>query len=173
MIYANEALTLIKTLSLYKTLDERQVFKLFPGKESAVQSIITGYVKQKRLTYDAYSGLISMGSEMEPNPDFSLITSFWVLLDFIHRAVYHSTGEYPVKICFFSVEGDYYEIINVPPENEVIINHALSSRADEPGRRIIIVGGKKQISNIHINGVVSFCTVAGDGKVNYFKKGGS
>ena len=42
-----------------------------------------------------------------------MIASFWVLLDFKKAIVYHTDGEFPVKLNFFSKD-EWYEVLYVP-----------------------------------------------------------
>lgn len=73
----------------------------FPKTES-IKSLITSLVKQKRIIYDKENGLLCDSQESANNPDYGMIASFWVLLDFKTAIMYHTDGEFPVKLNFFS-----------------------------------------------------------------------
>ena len=76
------------------------------------------------------------------------------MLDFEKAVVYHTSGEFPVTINFFS-NAEEYEIIYVPEGKEFLLNHILD-----------------QARELHIPHVLAFCTVASDGTVSYYQKGG-
>ena len=65
-----------------------------------------------------------------------MIAAVWVLLDFKEAVVYHTSGEFPVKLHFFS-KSEAYEIIDVGLEQEILISHVLNSLpADDTNRQI-------------------------------------
>ena len=98
-----------------------------------------------------------------------MIAAYWVLLDFGKALVYHTSGEFPITITFFS-EDDEYEIIYVQSGKELLINRVLS-KAKESANRLLIVSSLEQARQIQIPNVIAFCTVGQDGKVSYYRKG--
>jgi len=167
-LYAKEAAELIRIISLYKSLTCGQVFRLFPGKEEAIRNLLTRFIKQKRIVYNPNTGHISANEEYDGNPDSGMIAAFWVLLDFIDKADYHTASDYPVKISFFS-DGELYEIVHVPHEQEIMMNHAMAAKEKEPPKRLIVVENPEQMSETDIPGAIAFCMVSPEGKVNYYK----
>lgn len=165
-LYATEAQEIVRTLTLYKTLACEQIYRIFPGREKNVKNLLTVLIKQGRIFYDSERGLLSGSSECMTSPDTGTIASFWVLLDFIDRAEYHTASDFPVNISFFS-EGELYEIIYVAYGQELLVEHALSEKDDT--RRIIVVESRKQIEQLAIPGVSGYCTVSPEGKISYYK----
>ena len=167
-LYAKESVELIRTISLYKSLTREQVYRLFPGKQQTIKNLLTQLIKQKRLVYNPGTDRISAGEEYDERPDCSMITAFWVLLDFMDKTEYHTASDFPVKISFFS-QDEFYEIVYVPFGQEIMISHAMATKEEDPPRRLVVVDNPDQISNISIRGTVAFCVVSTEGKVNYYK----
>lgn len=167
-LYAKEAAELIRTISLYKSLTSEQVYRLFPGKEESIKNLLTQLIKQKRMVYSPGTDHISAGEEYDERPNSSIITAFWVLLDFIDKTEYHTASDFPVLISFFS-QDEFYEIVHVPHGQEIMLNHAMAAKEKDPPRRLIIVDHPDQIPNINICGTIAFCIVSAEGKVNYYK----
>ena len=97
--------------------------------------------------------------------DPGMVRAAWVLLDFIDRAEYHSSSEFPVKIAFFS-KGELYAAAG----QEALVTHALRQSRDSGGRRIVLVDEPGQIPLLEFPGITGFCTVDGNGNVSYYKK---
>ena len=167
-IYAKEAAELIRSVSMYKALRSEQIYRMFPGKETSIRNLIGVLIKQKRIYYNPDTQLISISEDTDEEFDKMTIAAFWVLLDFYDRIDFHTSSDYPVKLSFFS-DGEFYEIIYVQPEKEVLINHAFDIHADEPGSRLVIVESGMQIDKINIPSTTCYCTVAEDGGVEYYK----
>ena len=87
-----------------------------------------------------------------------MIASFWVLLDFKNAIVYHTDGEFPVKLNFFSKD-EWYEVLYVPQEQEYLINHVMESPTKSDAKRLVVLESEEQASKIHITGVIAFCLV--------------
>ena len=79
------------------------------------------------IIYDKENGLLCDSQESANNPDYGMIASFWVLLDFKTAIMYHTDGEFPVKLNFFSKD-EWYEVLYVPQEQEYLINHVMESQ---------------------------------------------
>ena len=114
----------------YHALKYEQVMKMF-GNQDSIRSLITSLNKQGRIYYDKESGLLCDNPEAAKNPDHGTIAAFWVLLDFEKPILFHTSGDFPVKLHFFS-EDEEYEILYVPPEQEILVDHVMKSI---PGRK--------------------------------------
>jgi hypothetical protein len=167
-IYSKEAAELLRAVSTYKTLSSKQIFSLFPGKSAKIQTIITQLTKQGRIYYNSEYDYLSAVEESGLSTDTGMIAAFWVLLDFIDKAEYHTIGEFPVKICFFA-DSEMYEIAYIQDGSEAVICQTLSLNRDPP-RRLIIVENTNQIANIDVPNIAGFCTVAPDGTVSYYTR---
>ena len=97
------------------------------------------------------------------------IAAFWVLLDFKKALIYHTSGDFPVKLHFFSHD-ETYEIIYVANGQEALMNHVFESIPPREALRIIIIESEKQAGKLTIDGVVAYCMVTPDGSVSYYKK---
>lgn len=168
MIYSHEAADLLRTLSLYKALLETQVYRMFPDKkQQAMHTLVGRYIKDGRIFRDQRRQLLS--ALPEPELDIGMIKAFWVLLDFLDTTEYHSAGDFPVRLYFFS-KAEMYEVIYVQPGQEALISQALMNKADDEGKKIIIVESLKQISNISCSNVSGYCLVDEQGTTHYFKE---
>lgn len=123
-IYQGEGAQLLRFITTYHSLQYEQVLRLFSKNRESIKSLITSLVKQKRIIYDKENGLLFDSQESANNPDYGMIASFWVLLDFKTAIVYHTDGEFPVKLNFFSKD-EWYEVLYVPQEQEYLINHVI------------------------------------------------
>ena len=140
---------------------------MYPGKEKKIENLLSYLVKQRRLhLYDGYYYI--QPPDDEPL-NRGLLASVWVLIDFIDRVEFHSSGDYPAQVIFFA-DGEIYEIIHVAPGKETLINHLLSKPCEEPSMFLILVDNCDQISKLNIPNVAAYCTVSTDGDVTYYQK---
>ena len=108
-IYEREAAALLRDISMYQVITEKQLFLLHPGKEDKTRNLLAYLVRQNRVWQvdDFYCAAQDSTEDM----DRGLLAAVWVLTDFIDRVEYHSVGDYPAKIIFFA-DGEVYEIIH-------------------------------------------------------------
>lgn len=166
-LYRNEALPLINTITTYRTLKKNQLLKMFPPqKTDAIKMLIRRYVNQGMI-FRSEDGIYISGDSCIPI-DEPIINAFWVLLDFLDKAEYHSSGMYPAQICFFA-DKQFYEIIDVPLEKEQMISVALSGQR-ESSRRILVLADVNQMAMLNVSDVAGYCTVSRDGDVSYYQK---
>lgn len=168
-IYHGEAEALLHVITSYHALIYEQVLKTFPRKEDSLKTLIKRLIKQGRIYYDSHQNLLCDTAESANAPDWEMISAYWVLLDFKKALVYHTSGDFPVKIHFFSND-EAYEIISVPAEQEVLINHVLAQTKDTDTNRLVIISSKEQAMRIQIPNVAAFCMVEPDGNVSYYQK---
>ena len=167
-IYNNEAADLLRNISMYRTLTEEQIARLYPGKEPVIKNLLNHLKRQGRIYINPDEQRVSITADDDAKIDFGLLSAVWVLIDFIDKVEYHFAGDFPVKISFFA-NMELYEIIYVPNEQEILINHAVSGDTKSEARRIIIIDAPEQIENIDIPNTSGFCTVTPDGVVCYYK----
>lgn len=167
-IYGQEATELLRIISLYPGLVQRQLEGFFPGKENAVVAGLLVHLKRQ--------GRIQLGGDgtwfpygKTPQVDLGLMQSVWVLLDVIDRVEYHSPGDFPAKIIFFS-NGEIYEIIYAAIGQEALISHALKQGARQDGRRIVLTEDSGQIPLLDFPCIAGFCTVSSTGQVLYYQR---
>lgn len=168
-IYGNEAAGLLRDITMYPGLSDRQLHRFYPGQEGKVDALLTRLVRQGRIYYDAPLHRYFPNAEASAKWDAGLVRAAWVLLDFIDKAEFHSASDFPVKIIFFT-GGELYEIVYVPDGQEALIGHALCAKEEGAGRRIILVERPEQIGRINIPHTSGFCTVDDSGNINYYKK---
>lgn len=168
-IYKGEGATLLRLLTNYHSLLYEQVLQLFPRNHESLKSFITSLTKQGRIYHDKEKGLLCDTQDSADSPDYGTIAAFWVLLDFKKAIIYHTSGDFPIKLHFFSND-EAYEIIYVNEGQEVLINHVCTSLPKSDSKRLVILESEHQAAKISIDNVIAFCIVASDGSVSYYKK---
>ena len=106
-LYNGEGSELLRFITTYHTLLYEQVLRLFPKTRDSIKSLITSLVKQGRIIHDKENDLLCDTAESASNPDYGMIAAFWVLLDFKKAVVYHTSGDFPIKLNFFSKDEWY------------------------------------------------------------------
>ncbi len=169
-LYNGEGAELLRFVTTYHTLLYEQVLRLFPKNRDSIKSLITSLVKQGRIIHDKEKGLLCDTAESAANPDYGMIASFWVLLDFKKAVVYHTNGDFPIKLNFFSKD-EWYEILYIPLEQEYLVNHVMESQAADQVKRLVVLENEKQAGKITIGNVAAFCLVdSSSGVVSYYTK---
>ena len=168
-IYGKEAAELLQEISLYPGIRQEQLYGFHSGREDTVRNLLAHLKRQGRIAEAEEGGFYPYG-ECPRAPDSGMVRAVWVLLDFIDRVEYHSPGEFPVKIVFFS-GGEMYEIVHVAEGQEVLVPHAMGRNREGVGRRIVLVDEPGQIPLLDFPGISGFCTVDSVGNVNYYRKG--
>lgn len=167
-IYGQEAMELLREISMYPGLSERQLVQFHPGKEEKIKNLLVHLQRQGRTVLTETGGYFPQG-EHKRVADAGLIRSVWILLDFIDRVEFHSPSDFPVKLLFFSA-GDVYEVVYVSAGQEPLITQALRQCRQGEGRRIVLVDDAGQIPLLDFPDISGFCTVEPDGTVSYYKK---
>lgn len=161
---------IIRIISMYQVLSINQLIQLFPdiSKEKTLM-LVKQLERNGRLVYEQETGYVFYSKDSTPNP--SILSAFWVLIDFIQDITFHSASDFPVTLTFYT-SSDCYDVIHVPEQKEILINHALSQHDEDAPQRLVIVEHTKQIPLLHFPGITAFCTISPDGHVQYFKKQG-
>ena len=160
-LYNGEGAELLRFITTYHTLLYEQVLRLF---------LITSLVKQGRIIHDKENDLLCDTAESASNPDYGMIAAFWVLLDFKKAVVYHTSGDFPIKLNFFSKD-EWYEILYIPLEQEYLINHVMESQSADQVKRLVVLENEGQARKVSIDNVVAFCLVDTTiGVVSYYTK---
>ena len=168
-IYQGEGAMLLRFITTYHALRYEQILRIFSRNENSIKSLVRSLIKRGRIIHDKEKGLLCDSLEAAQNPDYGLIASFWVLLDFKKAIVYHTSGEFPVKINFFS-HGERYEILYIGLEQEILISHVMESIPVNDAQRLIVLESQSQASKITIEGVAAYCLVDDSGVVSYYQR---
>ena len=153
---------------MYPGVSGKQLCRFFPGREEKIKTLLTHLGKQGRIVSARLGEYFLRGSELAV-PDDGMMRAVWVLLDFIDRVEFHSPGDFPAKILFFS-NGESYEIVCVASGQEALATHAITRDGECGGRRIVLIDDPEQIEVLDFPGISGFCTVDESGKVSYYKK---
>ena len=161
---------IIRLLSTYHALTLLQFEAFFPElTRQKLFQLIKKLEKAGRLTLMPERDLVLHTGDSVPNP--STLAAFWVLLDFRENITYHTASDFPVALTFYT-QSDAFDVIHIPEEKEMLMNHALSAYKEDSPRRIAVVDDAGQIPLLDFPGIAAFCTVAPDGKVQYYRKQG-
>lgn len=168
-IYKGEGESLLRLITTYHVLQYEQVLQFFTRNRDSMKSLITSLTKQGRIYHDKDRDFLCDTPEAADSPDYGMIAAVWVLLDFKKAVVYHTSGEFPVKLHFFS-QDEAYEVIYVGLEQEVLINHVMESLPAKDSNRLVILESEQQANKISIDGITAFCIVNPEGSVSYYRK---
>ena len=161
---------IIRLLSTYHALTLLQFEAFFPElTRQKLLLLLKKLEKTGRLTLIPEKELVLYTEKCVPNP--SILSAFWVLLDFREDITYHTASDFPVTLTFYT-QSDAYDVIHIPEEKEILMNHALSAYKEDSPRRIAVVDNAGQIPLLDFPGIAAFCTVTPDGKVQYYRKQG-
>lgn len=166
-IYGQEATSILRDISMYRVLTEEQLLRLYPGKRSKVQNLLSYLTKQGRIWHDG--DLYYAAPECAEDVDKGMLAAVWVLADFIDQVEFHSVGDFPAKLIFFA-DGEVYEVIHAASGKETLINHILSAPAEEASSYLILVDKPEQIPELDIPNVRGYCTVSPEGEVQYYQR---
>lgn len=166
-IYEREAAALLRDISMYRVMAEKQLLLLHPGKEDKVKSLLSYLVRQGRIWQAG--GFYCAAQDSLEELDWGLLAAVWVLADFIDQVEFHSTGDYPAKIIFFA-GGEIYEIVHAAQGKEILLSHLLAGTGEQPSRYLVLVDDPAQIPELQIPNVNGYCTVSPDGGVEYYKE---
>lgn len=167
-IYGKEAVALLQEVSLYPGIREGQLSAFHPGKEDTVNNLLSHLKRQGRIAEAEDGGFYPYG-ECPRAPDSGMVRAVWVLLDFLDRVEFHSSGDFPVKVVFFS-GGEMYEVVYAAEGQEALVSYAMGRNKEDGSRRIVLVDGPGQIPLLVFPGIIGFCTVDLAGNVSYYKK---
>ncbi len=167
-IYGKEAADILRNITTYHYIRHDQFLRLYPGKEDKIENLLSFFVRQGRIFYDNKTKMYHDGAEAAAN--YEMLSAIWVLADFIDRADYHSSTDFPVNLIFIA-NGELYEVIYVAPGNEALIEHALAQQPSDAEKRIVITEDTEQFSRLGIPDVTAYCTVDMDsGNIQYYKQ---
>lgn len=167
-IYRKEAAELLRDLTTYHYMYREQLLRLYPGKESKIENLLSYFTKQGRIFYEKERNLYHDGTETAP--DMCMLASIWVLIDFIEKTEYHSAVDFPATLVFVA-DGELYEVLHVPADKEAVMEHAMVQQGSDAEKRIVIVEDASQIARLSIPHTTAYCIVdMQTGAVQYFKQ---
>ena len=166
-LYGNEATELLRIITTYHHIFQSQILKLYAGKESKIENLLSHFVKQGRIIYDSEKAIYQ--DSKDAAADKEMLAAIWVLTDLAERIEYHSSGDFPTKLIFMA-DGELYDVICISHNKEAATEYALSQQ-ESSEKRIIIVDSPEQISELNIDNVIAFCTVdIYNGNIQYYKQ---
>lgn len=98
-LYGHEATELLRIISMYPGLSEKQLCRFYPGREDVTKNLLSHLCRQGRTRQTDTGGYFPYGND-KAETDSGMVRAAWVLLDFIDKAEYHSSSDFPVKIAF-------------------------------------------------------------------------
>ena len=152
-IYSHEASGILRDISTYGILTQKQILGLYPQKDEQIKNLLSYLCKQKRLFL--VDGFYSLTPELPKDRDRGLEAAVSILADFMEQVEYHAAGEYPVKIIFLA-GGEVYEILYAEPGKEAILNLLLARPEQEPPMRLVILEDAEQVALLAIPNVRAY-----------------
>lgn len=169
MIHNQHLSEMNQILSLYQVLHISQLYCFFPKlPEATVTTLVKRMTKQDRISYEWRTGIIRRTGADDKKDE--IISALWVMLDFFPAVTFHTIGNFPSMLTFYT-EGEGYDVISVPPEKELLYRQALP---EQPGgnKRLVVIQDTGQIRKIDFPQIAAYCLVSEDGRIQYFKKQG-
>ena len=166
-IYSHEASGILREISTYGVLTQKQILGLYPQKDEQLKNLLSYLCKQKRLFL--VDGFYSLTPELPKDRDRGLEAAVTVLADFMEQVEYHAAGEYPVKIIFLA-DGEVYEILYAEPGKEAILNLLLARPEQEPPVRLVILEDAAQVDLLAIPNVRAYCLLDSYGNIQYLQE---
>lgn len=101
-------------------------------------------------------------------------TCLWVLIDLMNQKKIEqhflaSKEEYPIRIIFVG-DGEIYDILYIAPEDIELTNQLFVRKKIDGCGHVVVVEEPESIPKIRIPDVIGYCTVKGDGEVEYYQK---
>lgn len=165
--YRKEAASLLRDVTMYRCLEEEQLYRLYPGKRRQMENLVAYFVKESRIW--RIGNYCCADADGMAELDRGLIAALWVLIDFIEKVDFHSIDKFPYLITFFA-DGAVYTIVYVERGNESLISHILTTDRDRAENCLIIVESTEQIPEITAPNISGFCTVSPRGEVQYYRR---
>ncbi len=156
---------ILQLLNVAACLEYAQLERMIDLKQTTLDTILTQMHKAGKLF--RRGDRIAASEKLMTEYNTSRCAAMWVFVDFIRRADYYTAGEFPAVVCFFA-DGAEYEIIQVEPGQEIMVNKAVSATV-EPPNRLVVITDTEQIGKLHIPNTAAYCTVDENGQVRYYK----
>lgn len=154
-------------LAMYQQLSISQLLRFFPDlSERRLLSLIRRQAKRDQLLYDAETAVVQYSRDI--SPPSGMQQAVWVLLDFLPTVTYHTVSSYPFLLTFYTF-AEAYDVLYIPPGQEMLLNHILANPQPEAPRRLAIITDLEQISLLTIPNLSAYCQVHPDGTVNYYR----
>ena len=158
-IYSHEASGILREISTYGVLTQKQIFGLYPQKDEQIKNLLSYLCKQKRLFL--VDGFYSLTPELSKDRDRGLEAAVTVLAD--RKAVKRHRKR-------ILAGGEVYEILYAEPGKEAILNLLLARPEQEPPVRLVILEDAAQVDLLAIPNVRAYCLLDGDGNIQYLQE---
>ena len=165
--YEIDKLQMLKVISMCGAIERCQLSKLLRVDETVLDTLINGFADNRRLVRN--TTYVATDIDKLNRPQNEVIAAVWVLINFIERVDYYTSGDFPAQFCFFA-DGVEYEIIYAALGQEAIINKAVTT-TDESPKRLVIIEDMEQINKLKLPNIAAYCMVAGSGDVKFYKRG--
>lgn len=164
-----EMAELKKLLLDYRVLEAGQVCSYFYGREEKSIRKMLSYMKRAgQLATDLKGRYVALNqAELRDGLDHKLIASFWVLLQFVRQAQYHTRSTFPSQI-FLWMGGTEHEIVYVALGDENLVNAALNRTPRGDVKYFVVVEQPEQLEVLDLPNVEWFCTVGQDGQLQRY-----
>jgi len=165
-----EANGLLELISTYKVLKVEQILRTINKKEHSVRKSIIRLLECQNRIY-IFDDICSVLEEWTKCFDKSIITAFWILLDFWDDVIFNTTATFPAKIDFIT-QDDSFDIIVAEKGQEKMLNVFYAKARDSTIKHLVAVEDEEQMIKLTFEGISAFCIVRSDGRVSYYRNEG-
>lgn len=162
----NEAKELVEIITVYKVLKKEQLYAVIKNKDDSVKQSIIRYLDRKDRIF-IHDGIVSAEENWSKYYDKGLIKAFWILLDFKDKVLFNKPGDFPAKIEFITINGEY-DIIVAEKGQENMLNSLFKKVNDKSTKHFVVVQDEEQMYKFTFPNITAFCMVEEDGSINYY-----
>lgn len=160
----------------YNVLDKSQLYAYFEkdGRERFVGRALKVLEKDRMIYVNNETKQVAANESAHTAWERGISTCLWVLIDLmsqkkIEQHFLASKEEYPIRIIFVG-DGEIYDLLYIAPEDIELTNQLFVRKKIDGCGHVVVVEEPESIPKIRIPDVIGYCTVKGDGEVEYYQK---
>ena len=160
----------------YNVLDKSQLYAYFEkdGRERFVGRALKVLEKDRMIYVNNETKQVAANESAHTAWERGISTCLWVLIDLMNQKKIEqhflaSKEEYPIRIIFVG-DGEIYDILYIAPEDIELTNQLFVRKKIDGCGHVVVVEEPESIPKIRIPDVIGYCTVKGDGEVEYYQK---
>lgn len=165
-----DAKNVLEIITTYKVLKLEQLYSVIRNKEKQVKQSVIRLLEREERIY-IHEDIASSTEKWSKSFDKSMITAFWILLDFWDDVLFNTISAFPAKIDFITSD-DAYDIIVADKGQENILNSFYKRNVNNTIKHLVAVESEDQMYKLDFPGIAAFCIVDDDGNISYYQEQG-